>query len=472
MDKEQLNYEFMSITSESHPGLTFEEYRDSCVFLMFYHYLCLKFDQKLEDQYKLNAMVRLAIRGKLQMPSFLRFIEQASSFIKLAGSGVALSDLSFYQNLLGVHQLEKQKSFARFFRKLIKKMDSWDCPDLLLSCYGEMFGKLMEEFARMKKESFVSAELMSLYRLLFHSCGKVCRSVFLPDFQYGILLNTMLADRHDSMIYGYDDSRIFTEIVKIQCYMDDIPEESVHLYDKKSWMEDTEHQGCFDAVTVLVPEGVEPGRYISTVPEWHPVYKYMNSGTKGELPMILSALPLLDEDGVMSVVIPSALLYREGKEAQIRKYLVEEAGCLDLIMLLPDHIFHSTGQNEVLLFFRKQRTNKDIMFFDCSEVEQFDEEKMNQIRKSWQDRDSISGFCASVEIDRIRENDYNLNLPRYITKLIKLTEVDLQQKMKRIKEIDLELKEIEHKIAMYRRDLELDGSIHDIARTGSSGSLG
>jgi len=94
---------------------------------------------------------------------------------------------------------------------------------------------------------------------------------------------------------------------------------------------------------------------------------------------------------------------------------------------------------------------------------------MNQIRKSWQDRDSISGFCASVEIERIRENDYNLNLPRYITKLIKLTEVDLQQKMKRIEEIDLELKEIEHKIAMYRRDLELDGSIHDIVRAGSSG---
>ena len=84
MDEKQLNYEFMSILSESHPGLTFEEYRDSCIFLLFYQYLCLRYDDKLEDSYKLEAMVRLAIRGKLQMPSFLQFMEPHPLFISPA----------------------------------------------------------------------------------------------------------------------------------------------------------------------------------------------------------------------------------------------------------------------------------------------------------------------------------------------------------------------------------------------------
>ena len=48
MDEKQLQYEFLSILSESHPGLTFEEYRDSCVFLLFYQYLCLKHGDSLE----------------------------------------------------------------------------------------------------------------------------------------------------------------------------------------------------------------------------------------------------------------------------------------------------------------------------------------------------------------------------------------------------------------------------------------
>lgn len=455
MDKQQLNYEFMSIISESHPGLTFEEYRDSCIFLMFYHYLCLKFDNTLEEQYKLNAMVRLAVRGKLQMPAFLKFIEQASSFIHLAGSRFQLTDFSFYQKLQRTHQLEKQKSFARFFRKLIKKMDAWGSDELLLSVYGELFEKLLSEFARMKKESFVSKELVCLYELFFGNSDNRIQKVFLPDFQYGILLKSMLSDYHDSEIFGYDDRTAFVEILEILCYMKGIPEESVHLYNKKEWLEQSDYQEYFDAVGIFMPEGSEPGNHISCVPEWHPVYRFMNSGTKGELPMILSALPLLADDGAMIVVIPSALLYREGKEAQIRRYLVEEAGCLELVMLLPDHIFHSTGQNEVMLLFKKRRKNSDVMFFDCSEMETFDEEIMTRIRQSWEKRDSISGFCASVGLARIRENDYNLNFPRYITRFIKMTEVDLKEKLRRIAEIDQELQEIDHKIAMYRRDLEL-----------------
>lgn len=135
MDEKQLHYEFMSIPGESHPGLTFEEYRDACVFLLFYHYLCLRYDQKLEDCYKLEAMVRMAVRGKLQLPSFLRFIEAVSPFLHLASGRFQLTDFSFYRNLTRMQSTEKQKSYARFVRKLIKKMNLWDNDALLLEKY-------------------------------------------------------------------------------------------------------------------------------------------------------------------------------------------------------------------------------------------------------------------------------------------------------------------------------------------------
>ena len=68
MDEKQLQYEFLSILSESHPGLTFEEYRDSCVFLLFYQYLCLKHGDSLEEAYKPGELVKMAIRGKSHAP--------------------------------------------------------------------------------------------------------------------------------------------------------------------------------------------------------------------------------------------------------------------------------------------------------------------------------------------------------------------------------------------------------------------
>ena len=99
MDEKQLQYEFLSILSESHPGLTFEEYRDSCVFLLFYQYLCLKHGDSLEEAYKPGELVKMAIRGKLQVASFLKFMESASSFLHLLNKDFQLTEFSFYKSL-------------------------------------------------------------------------------------------------------------------------------------------------------------------------------------------------------------------------------------------------------------------------------------------------------------------------------------------------------------------------------------
>lgn len=456
MDEKQLHYKFMSIISESHPGLTFEEYRDSCVFLLFYHYQCLCFDDILEEQYKLSAMVRLAVRGKLQMPVFLKFMENASPFLHLAGSPFVLTDFSFYRKLCGVQQLEKQKSFARFFRKIIKKIDAWDQRELLLEQYGNLMEELLLEFSRMKKETYISREVIALYRMLFSGSGKEIRKVFLPDFQYGVLFPPMLTETEDVEIVGYEERKSFLEIMTILCYMKQVPRENVHFYSKDEWIQKTGYRNCFDAISIFMPEGVEPGNIIMDAPERDPVEKLMQTKTKGEFPLILSALPMLEEHGVMAVVMPSALLYREGKETQIRKYLVGEANCLDTVILLPDQFFQSIGQNEVLLFLKKNRERKDVMFFDCSEMETLEEEQLATIEEAWKKRKSIHGFCACVQPETIEKNDYNLNLPRYISRPVRLTKVDLDMQKKRIEEIDRELEEIEHRIQMYRRDLNLE----------------
>lgn len=454
MDEKQLNYEFMSILSESHPGLTFEEYRDSCIFLLFYQYLCLRYDDKLEDNYKLEAMVRLAIRGKLQMPSFLRFMEGASPFIHLVSKRFQLTDLSFYRHLLGVQSLEKQKSYARFFRKFIKKIDGWECKELLLDRYPRLFGHLLEEFARAKKDSYISEELLVLYRMLFSKTNPRPKRVFVPDFQYGVLFRTLLGDGEKAEICGYETHEDFLEILQMVCFMKNIPEESVHLYLKKDWDSLMRYEQSFDSIALFMPDGVEAGNLVSAV-DSNVAREFLRSTAKGEFPFILSALPLLKESGAMAVVLPSALLYREGKEAQVRRYLVEEENCLEMVMLLPDHLFHSTGQKEVLLFFRKNRTREDVMFFDCSEMDDFQKDQLNSIETAWKEHSTIPGFCSCVDQESMKKNDYNLNLPRYIKKSVKMAQIDLEARRKRIEEIDRELEEIEKRIAMYKRDLEL-----------------
>ena len=117
MDKKQLHMEFMSILGESHPGLTFEEYRDSCVFLLFYKYCCLRFGQELDDSYKLKEMVRMAVRGKLQIPSFLKFIESASAYIHRASGQFELTPDS--DNLRCPYQASVMKTLLSMSSKMV-----------------------------------------------------------------------------------------------------------------------------------------------------------------------------------------------------------------------------------------------------------------------------------------------------------------------------------------------------------------
>ncbi len=451
MDEKQLYDDFLSIISESHPGLTFEEYRDSCTYLLFYQYLCLKFADSLEDSYKLKEMVRLAVRGKLQLPSFLRFMENAGNFLHVLCPRFDLMECTYIQKIRDVKLSEKQKSYARFIRKFIKKIDKWDCDELLLAHYPVLFRKLVEEFSRMKKTTYISDSVQHLFALFFSDVETQNRTVFLPEFRYGILMEACGGSGNNE-VYGFDRDPEYLEILQFYAYMAGIEENQIHLFPRREWLESGDYPETFDCVAVFQPEGVEEGALLSDL---MPLADrdLMTSKSKGEFPYLLSAMPMLKDGGAITAILPSALLYREGKEQQIRKAIVEDLQCLDTVMLLPDGLFQSAGQDEVLLYLKRGRSRTGTMFFDCSDQDDFNEEFLQKIEKAWKEGKTIPGLCTKAETEQIRENDYNLNLPRYIVRTEKSVAIDIEAKKKRIAEIDAELREIEDRIAMYRRDL-------------------
>ncbi len=457
MDEKERKYQFMTILSESHPGLTFEEYRDSCIFLLFYHYLCLRYDEGLEENYKLHSMARMAIRGKLQMDSFLRFIENASLFLHVLCPEYQLTEFSFYRGLQEVETQEKQKSYARFIRKLVKKLDSWGTDEELLASYPVCFETLMIEFSNMKKETGIPDPILDLFEIFFEeNRARQERKVFHPEFRYGSLLRRLLADCTDPLYCGYETGEDYIELMEILCFMYGIPEDKYFFSNRKEWIRQRKFLGQMDTVCVYKPEGVEAGEYLSAEEANRPIKNLLNVKTKGELPYLLTAFPLLRQGGEIIAVLPSSLLYREGRENQIRRYLAEEMNCLDTVILLPDSVFPSIGQQEVFLYLKKDRDPKDVMFFDCSAMENLDPEALKEIRRAWKERKSVSGFCHRADPEEISANDYNLNLPRYIKKPTGIEIVDIDTKRERIDMINKELKEIDERLEMYRRDLELD----------------
>ena len=146
--------------------------------------------------------------------------------------------------------------------------------------------------------------------------------------------------------------------------------------------------------------------------------------SKADYAFLLHELHHLKPDGIMTIVLPHGVLFRgspdDGAEGQIRKRLIEK-NHIDAIIGLPANIFFGTGIPTLVMVLKQHRDNDDVLIIDASKGFVKDG-KQNKLRASdikriadaWCNRADIQGFSRKVSREEIRENGYNLNIPRYV----------------------------------------------------------
>jgi len=143
----------------------------------------------------------------------------------------------------------------------------------------------------------------------------------------------------------------------------------------------------------------------------------------------------LDENGTMAIVLPHGVLFRGSAEGHIRKYLIEEKNYLDAVIGLPANIFYGTSIPTVVLVFRKCRQKDDeIVFIDSSKnfekvknQNKVRDEDVDKIIATYKNKEEIEKFSHLATLDEIRENDYNLNIPRYVDTFEEEEPIDLDK---------------------------------------------
>ena len=155
----------------------------------------------------------------------------------------------------------------------------------------------------------------------------------------------------------------------------------------------------------------------------------------------------------MAIVLPHGVLFRGAAEATIRQTLIEK-NYLDAVIGLPANLFYGTSIPTTILVFKKNRKNKDILFIDASkEFEKgknqntLTEENINKIISTYEKREDVNKFAHVATIDEIKENEYNLNIPRYVDTFEEEEPVDLQEVKKMLAQDDEDIKKLEAEIA-------------------------
>ena len=185
--------------------------------------------------------------------------------------------------------------------------------------------------------------------------------------------------------------------------------------------------------------------------------------SKGDYAFVLHMLHSLAEGGRMGVVLPHGVLFRGASEGKIRQKIID-MNLLDAVIGLPANLFFGTGIPACILVFKQNRDRKDILFIDASGDDYYEkgknqnklrEEDIQRIVDAYEKYETVDKYAYVASIDEIKENDYNLNIPRYVDIFEEEELVDMEEVAVNIASIKEELAEVEAQMAKYLEELGL-----------------
>ncbi|HOT17406.1 MAG TPA: type I restriction-modification system subunit M [Bacteroidales bacterium] len=192
-------------------------------------------------------------------------------------------------------------------------------------------------------------------------------------------------------------------------------------------------------------------------------YGRLAPSSKADFAFIQHMIYHLAENGVMAVIMPHGVLFRGAAEGHIRKYLIEEKNYLDTVIGLPANIFYGTSIPTCILVFKKCREQPDdILFIDASQhyekvktQNHLRDEDVDRIVDTYEKRITIDKYSYVASLDEVRENDYNLNIPRYVDTFEEEEPVDIDAVVSELKELETEMQTIDDTIAGFCKELNI-----------------
>lgn len=174
------------------------------------------------------------------------------------------------------------------------------------------------------------------------------------------------------------------------------------------------------------------------------------------------------KEGRVAVIVPHGVLFRGSSEGRIRKAFLEE-NILDAVIGLPSGLFQTTGIPVAILIFDRSRepggkneNRKDVLFIDASrefitdkKQNTLSDENIEKIVDTYKNRGEIEKYSHVATFDEIVENDFNLNIPRYVDTFTEETPVDIPATRKRIAELTAELTKTTAEMEKYLKELGL-----------------
>jgi type I restriction enzyme M protein len=352
------------------------------------------------------------------------------------------SEINLYSEKLGKTQTDKNKKLCSIIAEIAKGLAEFSADiDALGDAYEYLIGQFAAGSGKKAGEFYTPQQISDILSAIVTldsqepATGKKHRLTSVLDFACGsgsLLLNVRkrMGPHGIGKIYGQEKNITTYNLARMNMLLHGVKDTEFEIYHGDTLINDWDilrelnpaKKPVFDAIVANPPFSYR----------WEPTdamgddVRFKNYGlapkSAADFAFLLHGFHFLKDEGVMAMILPHGVLFRGGAEERIRTKLLKD-GHIDTVIGLPANLFYSTGIPVCILVLKKCKKPDDVLFINATGPENFDKGKrqnqlapkhINKIIDTYQFRKEEDRYSKRIDMERIAEEGYNLNISRYI----------------------------------------------------------
>ncbi|MEQ6117972.1 type I restriction-modification system subunit M [Reichenbachiella sp. MALMAid0571] len=337
--------------------------------------------------------------------------------------------------------------------------------DVLGDAYEYLIGQFASGAGKKAGEFYTPQEVSMVLAKLVTTGKSKLKSVYDPTCGSGSLLLRVAKEVQEvSNFYGQELNRTTYNLARMNMIL-----HGVHYRKFDIKQEDTlEHpqhiDKQFEAIVANPPFSAQwSANPLFTSDDRFSQYGKLAPGSKADFAFVQHMVHHLAENGTMAIVLPHGALFRSGAEQHIRRYLIEDRNYLDAVIGLPANLFYGTPIPTCIMVFKKCRETPDNVLF-INAAEHFERGTQNTLRpedieriiSTYRERKEVEKYSNLSTLDFIAENEYNLNIPRYVNTFEEEEPVDISAVAQQLKKLEGEMKNTDAELIAFCKELNID----------------
>lgn len=414
----------------------------------------------IEPAYLFNVLTNQAKQNTFQLNDLNKaFIDLSTKYDQFNG---LFDDVDLTSKKLGSDAQQRNITITEVIKKLnpINLLGHGgdvigDAYEYLISQFASEAGKKAGEFYTPHEVSVMMARIAAMGQE-----DKQLFSVYDPTMGSGsLMLNVRNYIQHPENVkyHGQELNTTTFNLAKMNLILHGVDKEDMRLSNgdtlNKDWPTDEPY--TFDSVLMNPPYSAK----------WSADDTFLDDSrfnrfgklapkSKADFAFLLHGLYHLKDSGTMAIVLPHGVLFRGAAEGVIRKKLLED-GSIDAVIGMPGNLFYGTSIPTTVIILKKNRETRDVLFIDASNdfikgknQNKLSPENIDKAVETYRNRESIEKYSHVASFEEIKENDFNLNIPRYVDTFKKEDTVDMAAIGEGIQEMREEKAELE--VSLYK----------------------